>query len=64
MSVDSEGKLKVSNGVPYCTVCSWLALYTGISFFIPKTESNSLIRKAIIISRTLSMRKSVRMQEK
>ena len=31
--VNEEGDLKHSNGVPYCTVCSRLALDTGIAFF-------------------------------
>ena len=31
--VDEEGNLKQSNGVPYCTVCSRLALDTGIAYF-------------------------------
>ena len=31
--VDSEGNLKTSNSVPYCTVCSRLALDTGIKEF-------------------------------
>lgn len=31
--VDDEGNIKESNGVPYCTVCSRLALDTGIAYF-------------------------------
>lgn len=31
--VNDEGQLKESDGIPYCTVCSRLALDTGIKFF-------------------------------
>ena len=31
--VDDEGSIKESNGIPYCTVCSRLALDTGIAYF-------------------------------
>ncbi len=31
--VDEEGKIKSSNGIPYCTVCSRLALDVGIASF-------------------------------
>ena len=31
--IDDEGNIKESNGVPYCTVCSRLALDTGIAYF-------------------------------
>jgi deoxycytidylate deaminase len=31
--VDSEGNVKYTSGAPYCTVCSRLALDTGIAYF-------------------------------
>ena len=36
--VDEEGALKESDGIPYCTVCSRLALDVGVAYFGLWTE--------------------------
>lgn len=41
--VDEEGKLKNSNGVPYCTVCSRLALDVGVAFFVLWTKEGTRV---------------------
>jgi deoxycytidylate deaminase len=41
--VDTLGNLKYSNGVPYCTVCSRLALDTGIAFFALYTKEGGKV---------------------
>lgn len=41
--VKTDGSIAPANGVPYCTVCSRLALETGISFFALYTKEGVVI---------------------
>ena len=41
--VDEEGKIKSSNGIPYCTVCSRLALDIGVAFFALHTKEGARV---------------------